>query len=412
MYRWHSIADYYRSILEQIRADILKETDATIAANSEDLVEEYFHKYALIPIETQQDPIWEYKKYIKKIPAYERESFYRNEGDLLFECEKIDVELNINQNETIEKIAGLQASQYSLSYSESKYQFSSTKIIFSIETKGYWFAHEEDRVVKNLQSEIEQINQLISWKNNDIDKENIQLKQNIQALITARIENIKQSEDKLNSLAKKINIPLKPKELTGAKQIELFQKQAIIKIKPESKQFEEYVLDREKVIAIIKNLDLQGKQFEKTPKSYTSMWEEWLRDILLVNLNSIFQGKATGETFSNSGKSDIYLNIDSGNILVFECKIWDGESLYSKTIDQLRGYLTWRHNFWVMITFSRNTNFSDILCKMENIVKSSISYKGEFKKIADTHFSSLHKVEGDDGKEVEIHHIFYNLYCK
>ena len=46
----------------------------------------------------------------------------------------------------------------------------------------------------------------------------------------------------------------------------------------------------------------------------------------MVVLNAIFSGKATGETFSNKGKTDIYLNIEKGNILVFECKIWGGKS--------------------------------------------------------------------------------------
>lgn len=40
------------------------------------------------------------------------------------------------------------------------------------------------------------------------------------------------------------------------------------------------------------------------------MGEEALRDVLLVSLNSIFEGKATGETFSKRGKTDIYLNIN------------------------------------------------------------------------------------------------------
>jgi Holliday junction resolvase len=129
----------------------------------------------------------------------------------------------------------------------------------------------------------------------------------------------------------------------------------------------------------------------------------------LSTLNSIFEGKATGETFSKKGKTDIYLNIDKGSILVFECKIWAGEKLYQETIDQVRRYLTWRHNFGVMITFAKNKDFSNILKNAKETIQNSTSYVSGFRVIDETHFISIHKIE-DDGKEVEIHHLFYNLH--
>jgi len=139
--------------------------------------------------------------------------------------------------------------------------------------------------------------------------------------------------------------------------------------------------------------------------------EEDLRNILLVSLNSLFAGKATGETFLNKGKTDIYLNIDKGNILVCECKIWDGKSLYHKTIDQLLNNLTWRNNFGIMITFVKVKNFSNILGQIKEIITQHPSYKTGIQQISDTHFLSHHKLTQDEFKNVEINHLFYNLYC-
>lgn len=406
-----SISDYYRQSFEKIKNDILRESDATIiGTNIEELTDYYFEKYylQLILIDETQEITWDPKKYIKTIYAHEREEFYQSQGNLDFECEKIDVEIPIVSNENIRDIAELQSSTFSISYSEKEFSFFVDKITFSLETKGYGFSLSEEQIPQNLESQIKRIKELISWKNKDIESENTKLKNNISSFILDRANKLNQDKEKLSSLTKKINISLKKKEDPSARKIELSQKPIVKKVKPTPTQPEEYSLDQEKVIDIISFLDNQGKQFEKTPKSYENMGEEALRDILLVNLNSIFEGKATGETFSKKGKSDIYLNIDKGNILVFECKIWQGENLYHSTIKQLRGYLTWRHNFGVMITFSKNKNFSEILNQIDQILKKSESYIGGYKKVNETHFVSRHSVENDT-KEVEMHHLFYNL---
>ncbi len=409
-----SISDYYRQSFEKIKSDILRENDTTIiGTNTDELSEYYFEKYALKPIiiDDTQEITWDPKKYVKTIYAHEREEFYQSQGDLDFECEKIDVEIPIIPNENINTIAELQSSTYSLSYSEKEFSFYTNKITFSLETKGYGFSLSEEQIPQNLESKINRVKELISWKNKDIENENKTLKQNITNFINDRVNKLKQDKEKISLLTKKINISLKKKEDSTAKKIKVSQKPIIKRVKPTPTQPEEYTLDHDKVNDIISFLDNQGKQFEKTPTSYKTLGEEALRGILLVNLNSIFEGNATGETFSKKGKSDIYLNINKGNILVFECKIWGGEKLYHSTIDQLRGYLTWRHNFGVMITFAKNKNFSEILNKIEMIIKSNKSFINGYRKINETHFVSRHSVENDT-KEVEIHHLFYNLYTE
>jgi hypothetical protein len=197
----------------------------------------------------------------------------------------------------------------------------------------------------------------------------------------------------------------------GAKKIIVDHKPIVKRIKPNPQLPEEYILDESKVNDILDVLDNQAKSFEKTPSALNSLGEEALRDLILANLNSIFQGKATGETFSKKGKTDIYLNIDKGSILVFECKIWGGKKIFLESIDQLRGYLTWRHNYGVIITFVRVKNFKKVLNEILDDIKTSASYRDSVRQINDTHFVGNHTVDDED-KSVKIHYLFYNLYSE
>lgn len=169
------------------------------------------------------------------------------------------------------------------------------------------------------------------------------------------------------------------------------------------------MIDRDKVLDIIHILDNSGTQFEKTPATFEGSDENDYRNILLVGLNNVFQGKATGETFNSSGKSDIYLHIDKGNILVCECKIWVGQKKYGETIDQLLGYLTWRQNYGIMITFVKNKSLTNVLTEAEGAIRAHTSYRSNFQKIATTHMLSNHVLPSDEFKLVEVHHLFYNI---
>lgn len=407
------ISDYYRGLFENIKKQILSEEDEyIIQSNLDELVDYYFSNNCLSPIEfdKERQENFEHRKELRTVRAHEREEFYRSEGDLDFEYESIIVNIPIIPNNNLQTILSLQSSTFSLS-GDSKVNLGYNTISFSIDIKGYGFNYDDDKVASLVQ---QKKNEIISWinrKNADIIKENEQLKSNIKSFIENRKQKLTADKERVNTLIQKINIPLKQKEDEAVKRIRLDPKPLVKKIKPTSlQQQEEYVLDRNKVLDIISVIDNQGKQFEKTPKTYRDFKEENFRDVILVNLNSIFEGKATGETFSNKGKTDIYLNIEKGNILICECKIWGGKQLYDNTIYQLLDYLTWRNNFGIIIIFVKQKNFSKILESMKDIICQHPSYMTGFKQISETHFLSHHKLRQDEFKSVEIHHLFYNLY--
>jgi hypothetical protein len=404
--------DYYLKLFEDLKLRIASEADDYIIAQpTEDLLK-YYCNQALSPIEfdTNKDETIEHKKYIKTIRAHERDRAYRQDGDLNMEGEKIIVKLPIIPNNDINKILNLRTQSISLSGGPN-FNVDRNNIVFEIEIKGYGInldIHQVDNAIITTKSSIKSY---LTRKNREIASENSGLKTKLSLYINSRKEKLDLDKKRINELVNLIKIPLARKDGEIVKKITIDKKPFIKKIKPKTPE-EDYQLDREKVVDIIKLINNQCLQFEKTPKTYNKFDEPNLRDLLLSNLNSIFEGQATGETFNFHGKTDIYLNIDKGNILVTECKFYSGEKKYHETIDQLLGYLTWRQNFGIMLSFCRQKNFTKILDDAESIIKSHTSYESGFIAHDKSHFISRHTLPGDDYKYVEIHHLYFNLYIE
>jgi len=408
------VSEYYEGLEKEVLTKILIESDETILhSNTDELVEYYFSHNSLAPIEfdSERQSTIEHKKEVRIVPAYQREEGYRNEGDLNYEFESIVVTIPILPNENVQQILGLQSSAYSLS-GDPQVTIGYDALYFSIDIKGYSFKYDDDKVAAEINRGINDVKAWILGKNNNINAENAQFRKNIRNFIERRKVKLKEDTQRISALVQKINIPLKQKESEAVTRIKLDPKPIVKRIKPNPQLPEEYVLDRSKVLDIISVIDNQGLQFEKTPKTYKDFEEEGLRNVILVGLNSLFEGKATGETFSYNGKTDIYLCIDKGNILISECKIWGGKVLYHEAVDQLLGYLTWRQNFGIMITFVKLKNFSKVLSEAPGIIQQHPSYRSDYQQVAANHFLSHHKLDQDETKDVEIHHLFYNLYSE
>jgi hypothetical protein len=70
------LSDYYRNVYQVVTEEIMREDDKNIiGSNTDALVEYYYQKYALIPIEEDSDKeaTFDPKKYIKTIRSNERE---------------------------------------------------------------------------------------------------------------------------------------------------------------------------------------------------------------------------------------------------------------------------------------------------------------------------------------------------
>lgn len=408
-----SVKDKYEQIKQLISQRIASAPDNFIIGNSlNDLFNYYFSNNYYLPLEIDPDRLEnvEIKKERRIIPAHKREPEYQYLGDIAWDFETLLFHVPILPNPNIDEIKGLDLSVYRTGFNVSDIVWGKQQVTLPIPIKGYGY-HNNDEVVKQLVENGKQwiYNRLYDLKK-EIEQCNKDLTESIHQWVLLRKEKVENDNSRLEALLKKIDIPLRKKEDEALKRIQLNTKPLIQKIKLTPAGPEDYVLNRENVLDIIHVLDNQGRQFEKTPRTYVPFGEEDLRNVLLVNLNAVFEGKATAETFSANGKSDIYLNIDKGNILVFECKIWGGKRVYHETIEQLLGYLTWRHNYGVVIFFSRNKSFANVLSEVTTLIGSLPFCRDGFKKAGDSHFMSQHYLPSDRLKQVEIHHLFYNLY--
>ncbi len=112
--------------------------------------------------------------------------------------------------------------------------------------------------------------------------------------------------------------------------------------------------------------------FERSPATFKLMDEEDLRTILLVALNGIYQGRATGETFNGGGKNDILIREGDKNVFIAECLIWEGPRYLQEKIDEqlLKLYATWRDSKLAVLIFNRNKNFSSVIAKMKEVCEA------------------------------------------
>ncbi|MES3005393.1 MAG: hypothetical protein V4664_00400 [Patescibacteria group bacterium] len=403
-------SSYYQALQVQVKGDILRESEEQIlGSNIEELGQYYYDKYALTPVEidANRENSWEPQDYLQDVPAQRRDGSYQSEGDLRdMPSQRVVIEVPIIPNKDLNTIAGL--STGSFNYSGRDFRWNTDVVFRTVETKGYQFELDVGQTAKAVKESLESIQNIISEKNQSIDSGNKSLLFTIKTEISLRKQKLIDNKEKVASLTKTIDIPLKKKAGADVQAVRLAHTPLVQRVKPKPTLPEEYEIREEKVNDVITLLDNQARNFEQTPKAIKVLGEEDLRDLLLANLNSVFDGAATGETFSKNGKTDIYLKIDKGNILIAECKIWGGKSLYADTINQLRGYLTWRHNYGIMITFVRNKDFTKTLREVEANIPTHDSYLNGFRKVNETHFVSNHRID-DSEKEVKIHHLFYHL---
>jgi hypothetical protein len=138
---------------------------------------------------------------------------------------------------------------------------------------------------------------------------------------------------------------------------------------------QEFVLGVTEYNDILSVMTSMAKVIERSPTVFAEMGEESLRTIMLVALNGIYEGQATGETFNGHGKTDILIRKDDRNVFIAECLMWKGQAyLKSKLDDQLFKYAMWRDSKLAVVIFNRGGNFTANLETMKETLRSHPQY--------------------------------------
>lgn len=155
--------------------------------------------------------------------------------------------------------------------------------------------------------------------------------------------------------------------------------------------------DYEHILTVMQNMALV---LERSPSAFKTMGEEDLRQHFLVQLNGHYEGAATGETFNVEGKTDILVRDGGKNIFIAECKFWSGPKGFQDTIDQLLGYASWRDTKTAIVIFNRDTQFSTVLGKIPEGLRTHPNFKREERQDGETRFRAVLSHKNDPSREL------------
>ena len=229
---------------------------------------------------------------------------------------------------------------------------------------------DKDSIIKDFTREFSYYAECIDNNNKMINGFNYSLENSIRALLQARK---KQSMDFIE-LSEKLEIPLKqnpnaPNTIPIVLEKAVVEKPRIPEIKQPEKEYQISSGDYDNIRRII---NLAGTSMENAARTFNRFSEEELRDVIVSNLNTHYQGTVSGETFRKVGKTDILILFEKKAAYIAECKIWHGESKFNEAIHQLFSYTTWRDIKTSIIIFNKeNKNFRKLLSVIDEFLEKT-----------------------------------------
>jgi uncharacterized protein YfbU (UPF0304 family) len=267
-----------------------------------------------------------------------------------------------------------------------------------------------DELKKMFDQNIQSIKMFISHTNGVISKYNDDLKNRIRNIIELR----RSQMDRFHKFVEDLQIPLKRSSGQPNMLNINLRKRKLVNIKQEKADSEPEpsisTEDYEHILALIRH---GGMSFEETKTTFNKLHEEELRNVILAFLNIYFEGQATGESFRGFGHTDIRI-IDSDRFaFVAECKVYDGEDVVHKAIDQFLDYLTWRDCKGSLILFNKKrSGFKAVQEKMSGILTS---YKNCIRMVdqeSDHEWRCKVRSLEDPERVITVHVFLFNLFVR
>lgn len=260
-----------------------------------------------------------------------------------------------------------------------------------------------------LNDTLRDIEQCLRAQRSEIERRNGELPGVIQQAIERRRRTLQQG----NVVAAALNIPLRPR--AGVPDVTAIPiKRKLKRPLPtppgpgEPPQLGIADEDYEHILAVVRH---EGRTFESTPATYRQLGEEDLRNILLAHLNGHYEGIATGETFRNSGKTDIRIEDEHRAAFVAECKLWRGSADVTTAIDQLLSYLTWRDAKASLVVFNKQAaHFSELLSKMPEALRRHRLFRADLGTNQTGEWRSSFASLQDPSRLITVHAFIFNLY--
>jgi len=148
-----------------------------------------------------------------------------------------------------------------------------------------------------------------------------------------------------------------------------------------------------------------GKAMERSPATYARWGEEDRRQVLILMLNTHYEGQAMAEAFNADGDTDILIRVQDKNVFIGECKFYEGPQSVIDTVDQLFGYTTWRDVKLAIIFFVSRRDFTQAIERTRSAVSGHAQFRGwiPISNEPETELRARMAWPGDDRRLVTIH---------
>lgn len=274
-------------------------------------------------------------------------------------------------------------------------RISGSEILISFQGVGL----DPEQTRQDITDTVNRIEQGLQWIKNDCSSWNA----HVQSVAERCVRNRKRRLLEQADMVKALGLPIKRREDTSATSIiPVVRKKRKIDVPttPKEEFNPEPELTDAQYDSILEVIDYLSVSIERNPSTFIHLEEQEIRDIILVSLNGLYEGAATGETFNAGGKTDILIRTDGKNVFIAECKIWSGPKAMHAAIDQIFGYLTWRDTKAALVIFSKNTNFTNVLDRIEKVIPQHSNFKRRLRKVSNTHIRYLFRQKDDPDRDI------------
>ena len=267
--------------------------------------------------------------------------------------------------------------------------------------------NEQERVEAEYTRELDRIEAYLDWARNDAIQHNNRLRDQVPAALEARKSKLLKNAGLVNSLG--LPIRRRGEEPTYSPP-EIRRKTRVFRPPPpDSGRAAEPALPDSEYDHILEVIERLTIAIERSPRAFSRMAEEQLRDHILVQLNGHYEGQATGETFSSKGKTDIFVRVEGKHVFIAECKFWKGPAGYRKTIEQLMGYTCWSDTKAAIVLFNKNRDHTAVLEKIRKETDQHPKLKKELRHRSEMHLRYVFEHPEDPRRSLYVAILAMNL---
>ena len=256
-------------------------------------------------------------------------------------------------------------------------------------------------VRQHLDSQLDKIEQYLSWSRGDIERYNARLRTDIASWVAQRRAKLL-ADRKLEA---GIGFPVRQRPDAAKYSVPVARRKIAIAPRPVAHgpfQPEPVLPDAqyEQALEVLRNA---RNALERTPSMTANLDEEKIRDLLLIFLNAQFEGAAAGEVFNGAGKTDILIRAGDRNVFIAESKIWKGPKTIRDALTQLLSYLVWRDTKAALLLFIRSGETTAIIDKAVAEIKMHPNFKRTHGTVpAGERYDFVLHANGDPNQEIRL----------